>query len=344
MKGERTSDYDFELPTALIAQEPLAERSASRLMVVHRESDTIEHRRFSDVVDLIPAGDVLVLNTTRVLKARLLGRRASGARAEILLLKPVGDERWEAMVSPGGKLRPGRRVEIGPELWVEILEVTERRTRIVRLATTLTHADAIEKYGHVPLPPYITRADTPADAERYQTVYAVERGSVAAPTAGLHFSQELLADLAQRGVQRAGVVLHVGAGTFKPVEVEDPAAHVMHEESYAIPQASADAIGAAHSRGNKIWAVGTTSVRTLESAFEYSGAVRAMNGETRLFIRPPYQFRVVDRILTNFHLPRSTLLMLVAAFAGYDLTMRAYREAVEEGYRFFSYGDAMLVI
>lgn len=313
-------------------------------MVVHRERGTIEHRRFSDVVDLVPAGDVLVLNTTRVLKARLLGKRASGAPAEILLLKPVGDDRWEAMVSPGGKLRPGRRVEIGPELAVEILEITERRTRIVRLMTTLTHADAIERYGHVPLPPYITRADTPADADRYQTVYAIERGSVAAPTAGLHFSKELLDDLARRGVQRADVVLHVGAGTFKPVEVEDPAAHVMHEEWYAIPQASADAIAAARMRGNQIWAVGTTSVRTLESAFNDSGDVRAMNGETRLFIRPPYQFHVVDRMLTNFHLPRSTLLMLVAAFAGYDLTMRAYREAVAKGYRFFSYGDAMIVI
>lgn len=313
-------------------------------MVVDRESGTIEHRRFRDIVDLIPAGDLLVLNTTRVFRARLLGKRASGAPAEILLLKPLGDARWEAMVSPGGKLRPGRRIEIGPELSVEILELTERRTRIVRLATTLTETDAIEKYGHVPLPPYITRADTPADADRYQTVYAVERGSVAAPTAGLHFSQELLDDLARRGVQRAGVVLHVGAGTFKPVEVEDPAAHVMHEEWYAIPPTSADAIAAARSRGKQIWAVGTTSVRTLESAFDDSGAVQALNGETRLFIRPPYQFRMVDRMLTNFHLPRSTLLMLVAAFAGYDLTMRAYREAVAHGYRFFSYGDAMVII
>jgi S-adenosylmethionine:tRNA ribosyltransferase-isomerase len=184
VRGERTSDYEFDLPPTLIAQEPLADRSASRLMVVDRESGTIEHRRFSDIVDLIPAGDLLVLNTTRVFKARLLGKRASGAPAEVLLLKPLGDARWEAMVSPGGKLRPGRRIEIGPELSVEILEVTERRTRIVRLATTLTETDAIEKYGHVPLPPYITRPDTPADADRYQTVYAVERGSVAAPTAG----------------------------------------------------------------------------------------------------------------------------------------------------------------
>ena len=347
MRGERTSDYDYELPLGLIAQEPLPDRAASRLMVVHRENERIEHRRFSDVVDLIPAGDVLVLNTTRVMKARLLGERASGARAEVLLLKPVGDDRsdlWEAMVSPGGKLRPGRRVTIAPDLSVEILEITERRTRVVRLETTLPVATAIERYGHVPLPPYIMRPDTPADASRYQTVYARDGASVAAPTAGLHFSQEVLDALTRRGVERADVVLDVGAGTFKPVEPDDPAAHVMHEERYAIPAATASLIAVARARTSRAWAVGTTSVRTVESALDSSGAIRAGRGETRLFIRPPYQFRVVDRMLTNFHLPRSTLLMLVAAFAGYDLTMRAYREAVTNGYRFFSYGDAMLVI
>jgi S-adenosylmethionine:tRNA ribosyltransferase-isomerase len=344
VKGERTSDYEFELPASLIAQEPLADRAASRLMVVRRESDEIEHRHFSDIVDLIPAGDLLVVNTTRVLKARLLGKRASGAPAEFLLLKPLGDDRWEAMVSPGGKLRPGRQVEIGPELSVEILEITKRRTRVVRLVTPLTHGEAIEKYGHVPLPPYITRADTPADATRYQTVYAVERGSVAAPTAGLHFSHELLDELSRRRVHRAGVMLHVGAGTFKPVEVDDPAAHVMHEERFAVPLATAAAISAARERGAHVWAVGTTSVRTLESVAAADRNVRAMEGETSIFIRPPYNFRVVDRMLTNFHLPRSTLLMLVAAFAGYDLTMRAYREAVARGYRFFSYGDAMVIV
>ena len=347
MRGERTSDYEYALPPALIAQEPLPDRAASRLMVVLRESQRIEHLRFSDVVDLIPADDVLVLNTTRVLKARLLGQRASGARAEILLLKRVADDRndlWEAMVSPGGKLRPGRRVEIAPDLSVEILEVTERRTRVVRLATELPVATAIERYGHVPLPPYITRADTAADATRYQTVYAREGASVAAPTAGLHFSQDVLDELARRGVQRADVVLDVGAGTFKPVETEDPAAHLMHEERYAIPQATVDHVAAARAQGYRVWAVGTTSVRTLESAADHPGGIRAGTGETRLFIRPPYEFRVVDRMLTNFHLPRSTLLMLVAAFAGYDLTMRAYHEAVAHGYRFFSYGDAMLVI
>lgn len=313
-------------------------------MVVHRADERIEHRRFSDIIDLIPSGDLLVLNTTRVLKARLLGKRASGARAEILLLRPDGADTWEAMVSPGGKLRPGRRVEVGPDLAVEILEVTERRTRRVRLVTPLSHADALEKYGHVPLPPYITRADTPADAGRYQTVYARESGSVAAPTAGLHLSEELLDDLARRGVQRADVVLHVGAGTFKPVEVDDPASHVMHEETYWVPQPTASAIAETRARGNRVWAVGSTSVRTLETVAEETGVVRAGSGETRIFIRPPYRFRVVDRMITNFHLPRSTLLMLVAAFAGYDLTMRAYHEAIARQYRFFSYGDAMVLI
>jgi S-adenosylmethionine:tRNA ribosyltransferase-isomerase len=317
VKGAKTSDYEFELPRELIAQEPLAERAASRLMIVQRDTGRIEHARFGDLAQLVPAGDVLILNTTRVLRARLLGRRASGAPAEILLLAPRGDDVWEAMVSPGGKLKPGRIVEVANELRVEILEVTERRTRLVRLHTPLEVHAAIERFGHVPLPPYIERADAPADAERYQTVYASERGSVAAPTAGLHFTRELLAELEARGVRRAEVVLHVGAGTFRPVEVDDPSQHVMHEERYVVPEETAEAV---------------------------NDPLRATSGDTRLFIRPPYAFRVVDRMLTNFHLPRSTLIMLVAAFAGYDLTMRAYAEAVRERYRFFSYGDAMVIV
>jgi S-adenosylmethionine:tRNA ribosyltransferase-isomerase len=344
VNGTRTSDYDFDLPPQLIAQAPLADRSASRLMVVHRDSERIEHARFSDIVGLIPAGDLLVLNTTRVIRARLLGRRASGAPAEILLLKSTGENTWEAMVSPGGKLRPGRRVEIAPELSVEVLELTERRTRIVRLHTALPHEEALERFGHVPLPPYITRADTADDADRYQTVYARERGSVAAPTAGLHFTQDILDQLERRGVRRAHVVLHVGAGTFKPVEADDPARHVMHEEPFVVPRETADAVTATKRDGHSVWAVGTTSVRTLESAADADGKLRGTSGDTRLFIRPAYRFRVVDRMLTNFHLPRSTLVMLVAAFAGYELTMRAYQSAITERYRFFSYGDAMLII
>ena len=344
MNGDRTSDYEFDLPSELIAQEPLPDRTASRLMVVHRADDRIEHRRFVELADLIPAGSLLVVNTTRVLKARLLGRRKSGARAEVLLLKPLGDHVWEAMVSPGGKLRPGRRVEVGDDLAIEILDQTERRTRLVRLESPLSDADAIARHGHVPLPPYIDRADTSADESRYQTVYARQEGSVAAPTAGLHFSPDLLREIERRGVARAEVVLHVGAGTFKPVESDDPAAHVMHEESFAVPEQTASAIAAARARNASVWAVGTTTMRTLESAASGDGRVEPGEGTTALFIRPPFEFRVVERLITNFHLPRSTLLMLVAAFAGYDLTMRAYREAIAQRYRFFSYGDAMAIL
>lgn len=343
MNGTRTSDYDFDLPGRLIAQAPLEDRSASRLMVIDRAEGSIEHRRFVDLPELIPSGDLLVRNTSRVLNARLLGQRDSGAPAEILLLKRIGED-WEAMVSPGGKLKPGRRVTISPELWVEILELTERRTRLVRLHTSLSHDDAIARYGHVPLPPYIERADTASDAERYQTVYARESGSVAAPTAGLHFTPALLGSLARRGVELADVVLHVGAGTFKPVEVDDPAEHVMHEESFEIPSACAAAVAGARERNARVWAVGTTTVRALESSATSNRRVVPGANETRIFLRPSYEFRVVDAMITNFHLPRSTLLMLVAAFAGYDLVMRAYREAVEQEYRFFSYGDAMVIV
>ena len=340
----RTSDFDFHLPPERIAQRPLARRDESRLMVVDRQSGTIAHRQFRDLIDLIPAGDVLVLNRTRVVRARLLGTRSSGAPAEIMLLKPLGGNRYEAMVSPGGKLKPGRTVAIAPDFSVEILEITERRTRVVRLVGSGPVDALIERYGHVPLPPYIARADASDDAERYQTVYAREAGSVAAPTAGLHFTVQLLDDLARRGVRRAEVLLHVGAGTFKPVEVEHPAEHVMHEEWYSISDEAAAEIETIRATGGSVWAVGTTTVRTLESAADGEGRVVAGEGETTIFIRPPYRFRAVDRIVTNFHLPRSTLIMLVAAFAGYELTMTAYREAIASGYRFYSYGDAMAIV
>ncbi|MGQ0713857.1 MAG: tRNA preQ1(34) S-adenosylmethionine ribosyltransferase-isomerase QueA [Gemmatimonadaceae bacterium] len=343
-RGTRTSDYDFTLPADRIAQQPLERRDESRLLVVRRDTPSLEHRRFRDLAELIRPGDALVLNTTKVFRARLLGKRASGAGAEILLLRPLTDGRWEAMVSPGGKLRPGRAVSIAPGFDVEILEMTDRRTRIVRPLVEGSLADAIERHGHVPLPPYIARSDAPADAERYQTVYASAAGSVAAPTAGLHFTPELLAGLEARGVRRADVVLHVGAGTFKPVEVEDPAQHLMHEEWFSLPAETAATLNAVREFGGAIWAVGTTCARTLESAARDDGTFTAREGETRLFIRPPYRFRAVDRLITNFHLPRSTLVMLVAAFAGYGLTMRAYREAIDEGYRFYSYGDAMVVV
>jgi S-adenosylmethionine:tRNA ribosyltransferase-isomerase len=342
--GARTADYEFDLPRDRIAQTPQERRDQSRLMVVDRATGTIRHARFVDVASLIAPGDALAINTTRVMRARLLGTRESGGKAEVFLLKPLGDDRFEALVHPGGKLKAGRTVHVAPDLDVEILEVTERRSRVVRLRTSLPVLDAIERFGHVPLPPYIARADVAADAERYQTVYARESGSVAAPTAGLHFTPELLATLATNGVRRADLLLHVGAGTFKPVEADDPAEHVMHEEWYRIDDAAAATLNATRASGGNIWAVGTTSVRTLESAVKPDGSFEAASGDTRIFIRPPYEFRAVDKLITNFHLPRSTLIMLVAAFAGYDLTMRAYRTALDEGYRFYSYGDAMVVV
>jgi S-adenosylmethionine:tRNA ribosyltransferase-isomerase len=299
---------------------------------------------FSELPMIIAPGDALVLNTTKVMRARLLGTRDSGAPAEILLLRALGDGTWEAMVSPGGKLRAGRVVHVAEGFDVEIVSLTERRTRIVRLVTEGDPSAMIEKHGHIPLPPYISRADTVADAERYQTVYARESGSVAAPTAGLHMTEALLAQLDARGVRRVDVVLHVGAGTFKPVEVEDPADHPMHEEQYELSSESARTLNHIRETGNKIWALGTTSARALESAVHADGTFAESRAQTRLFVRPPYTFRGVDKLITNFHLPRSTLLMLVAAMAGYDLTMRAYGEAVDAGYRFYSYGDAMAIL
>ncbi|MCC6316174.1 MAG: tRNA preQ1(34) S-adenosylmethionine ribosyltransferase-isomerase QueA [Gemmatimonadaceae bacterium] len=340
----KTSDFDFHLPPERIAQSPAARRDGSRLMVVDRATGAIRHGRFPDLVDLMPRGDALVVNTTRVMRARLLGERDSGAPAEVLLLREEPDGRWEAMVHPGGKLKPGRRVRVAPGFDVVVEETTERRTRRVRLETALPVHEAIERHGHVPLPPYIDRPDAPEDAERYQTVYARSSGSVAAPTAGLHFTPDVLAALSAKGVARIDVLLHVGAGTFKPVEVEDPAEHVMHEEWCEVTASAASAIAGTRQHGGRVWAVGTTSVRTLESMATRDGLVREGTMSTRAFFRPGYRFRVVDHLVTNFHLPRSTLIMLVAAFAGYELTMEAYRIAIREGYRFYSYGDAMVVL
>jgi S-adenosylmethionine:tRNA ribosyltransferase-isomerase len=342
--GSRTSDYDYALPDARIAQHAVEPRDASRLMVVDRATGTLTHRHFRDLADLIPAGDALVVNTTRVFRARLLGHRDSGGQAEIFLLRPLGSDHYEAMVHPGGKLRPGKFVTVAPGFRVEIVEATPRRTRIVRLHTDGDSAEAVERHGHIPLPPYIGRADEPTDESRYQTVYAAQAGSVAAPTAGLHFTPELLERLARKGVARHDVLLHVGAGTFKPVQDEDPSAHLMHEEWAEVTAETARAMNETRARGGTLWAVGTTSTRVLESATDDAGIVHPMSRETNIFLRPPYRFRGVDHLITNFHLPRSTLVMLVAAFAGYELTMRAYRTAVEDEYRFYSYGDAMCLL
>ena len=341
--GSRTADYDFELPPELIAQTPAQKRDESRLMVLDRAAGTITHRKFADLPGYFSAGDALVLNTSKVIRARLLGTRDSGAPAEVMLIKSLGAGRYEAMVHPGAKLKPGRKIRVAPQLEVEILETTERRTRIVELHSELPPDEAIERFGHIPLPPYIRRGDESDDATRYQTVYAREPGSVAAPTAGLHFTEQVLDAIRQRDVSIAEVVLHVGAGTFMPVDVDDPADHVMHEESFSVSAETAQQLNAVRGRGGKVTAVGTTAVRTLESAIS-GGRFAAAAGETAMFIRPGYKFEAVDRLLTNFHLPRSTLLMLVAAFAGYGFAMEAYQTAIDERYRFYSYGDAMLIV
>ncbi len=313
-------------------------------MVVDRATGGITHHRFDELPTFLHPGDVLALNTTRVFKARLLGHRDSGAPAEIFLLRSLAGDDWEAMVQPGGKLKPGRRVHIAPGFSVEILHETERGTRVVRLLTSQgTIRSNLETHGHVPLPPYIARRDVAVDAERYQTVFARQEGSVAAPTAGLHFTTELLAKIEAQGVARADLLLHVGAGTFKPVEVDDPAGHLMHEEYYHVGTTAAELLTATRRSGGRVCAIGTTALRTLETVWRPDGRYEAGEGETRIFIRPPMQLRATDLLITNFHLPRSTLLMLVAATAGYDLTMHAYDVAVRERYRFYSYGDAMLI-
>lgn len=314
-------------------------------MVVDRASGAITHHHFRDLPKFLRAGDVLALNTTRVFKARLLGHRDSGAPAEIFLLRSLAGDTWEAMVQPGSKLKIGRQVHIAPGFSVEILDESERGTRVVRLITSEgTIRSMLELHGHVPLPPYITRRDTPADTERYQTVFARQEGSVAAPTAGLHFTPELLDALEEQGVARADLLLHVGAGTFKPVESEDPAEHQMHEEYYHVGATAAELLTATRIAGGRVCAVGTTAMRTLETVWRPEGRYSSGEGETKIFIRPPMRPKAVDLLVTNFHLPRSTLLMLVAATAGYELTMKAYRTAVAEKYRFYSYGDAMLVV
>jgi S-adenosylmethionine:tRNA ribosyltransferase-isomerase len=342
-----TSAFEFELPQSRIARFPQERRDESRLLALGRGDGALSHRVFRDLADLIPAGDALVLNETRVFPARLLGRRQGGGAGEVLLLNPVGsgeEPLWEAMVRPGAKLKPGRTLEVSEALSVEIVDSTADGTRVVRLVTPLAVEEALDRYGRIPLPPYMERAAEAADLERYQTVYARERGSVAAPTAGLHFTGPLLEALEGKGVRLVRLVLHVGAGTFRPVEVEDPAEHRMHSERYQVSAESARMLNEVRAAGGKLWAVGTTVTRTLETVTGADGVVRAGAGETALFIRPPYRFKAVDHLITNFHLPRSTLLMLVAAFAGYEPVMRAYREAIATGYRFYSYGDAMVIV
>lgn len=343
------SDFDYELPPDLIAQSPIEERTASRLLLVARERNAaggppmLEDLVFSDLLTLIPAGDLLVLNTTRVRQARLIGRRPSGAPAEVLLIRPAPEGGWLALGKPGSALEPGKRIEFESDVWVETVEVLadgHRRVRIVGASAE----DLMQRRGRVPLPPYITREPGPVDVSRYQTVYAKREGSVAAPTAGLHFTNQLLDALSARGVIIAGLDLEVGSGTFKPVETERIEEHPMHNERFEIPDRLAALTKEIRRLGGRIWAVGSTVVRALETAVGEDGVVRPGPGETSLLILPGYRFRAVDRLITNFHLPRSTLLMLASAFAGHDAIQAAYRHAIERRYRFYSYGDAMVIV
>lgn len=339
----RTADFEYEFPPEAVAQRPLPDRSASRLLILTRSTGAIEHTTFGSFASLPAPGDVLVLNVSRVIRARLRGRRDNGRAAEVLLVRPAEEDTWLAMVHPGGKLKTGRSVRFADGMTAEIVEVLSGGLRRVRFTGPLSVTELMERHGLTPLPPYIQRPADRADASRYQTVYAKEDGSVAAPTAGLHFTPDILAKLERRNVAIAEIVLHVGPGTFKPVESEDPWNHTMHAEWFAMPEEAAATIAHARSKGNRVWAVGTTVARVLETLGARDGIKRS-SGWTDLFIIPPYEFKVVDALLTNFHLPRSTLLMLVAAFAGYEATMRAYREAVAAGYRLYSYGDAMVVV
>jgi S-adenosylmethionine:tRNA ribosyltransferase-isomerase len=362
------ADFDFELPEELIAQAPPAVRGESRLLVLSRATNRIEHSRFSCIGDFLRAGDLLVVNNTRVFPARLLGRRVpSGGAVECLLLAlpdPPSDDTvarglqpsrtdeqvWDALVHPGQKLKPGAGMLFerdGVEIHGEVLDRHFHGRRTVRLWTADGRdlAAAIDAIGHIPLPPYIHRADTPDDRDRYQTVYARERGSVAAPTAGLHFTQPILESLQQRGIERAEITLHVGYGTFKPVRAERVEDHVVEPEIFTVDGQAAGAITRALRERRRVIAVGTTTVRALESLdVDADGLVHTTRGETALFIHPGREFRIVSGMVTNFHLPRSSLLMLVAALAGRERVLEAYREAVERRYRFYSYGDAMLIV
>ncbi len=341
----RTSDFDYELPRELIAQYPSERRDESRLLVLRRDRDEFEHRRFRDILEYLRPEDCLVLNESRVIPARLIGRKAlTGGRVEVFLLEPGTDDTWTALVRPGARVADGATIVFSENLSAVVESTLDEGKRKVRLLAEGDPLEELSAVGRVPLPPYIDREPEPVDVERYQTVYARVPGAVAAPTAGLHFTEKLLERAEDEGVRTARVILHVGLGTFRPVASDDPEEHHMDEERYELPEGAAAEINEARAAGGRIVAVGTTAVRVLESTADEGGEVRAGSGSTGLFIRPPYEFRAVDALVTNFHLPKSTLLMLVSALAGREKVLAAYREAVEAGYRFYSYGDAMLII
>ena len=338
--GLKTSDYYFDLPQELIAQDPLKDRAASRLLVMNTKTGEIEHRIFSDIKEYLKPGDTLVLNDTKVIPARLLGtKEGTGAGVEILLLKRLKANQWETLVRPGKKLKPGARVTFGDgSLKAVILDILEEGNRLVEFEYEGIFEEVLDRLGEMPLPPYITHKLE--DKNMYQTVYARYEGSAAAPTAGLHFTQELLDEIRAMGVNTAFVTLHVGLGTFRPVKVDDVTSHHMHTEWYQVSEEAAQLINRTHQQGHRVICVGTTACRTVESASDNDGMVHAGSDDTSIFIYPGYRFKVMDALITNFHLPESTLIMLVSAFAGREQVLGAYEEAIRLGYRFFSFGDA----
>lgn len=339
----KTSDFYYDLPKDLIAQTPVEPRDSSRLLVLGRESGSIQHKHFYDIIDFLVPGDLLVVNDSRVLPARIYGiKNETGAKVEFLLLKQISGNRWETLCKPGKKAKQGSKFTFGNGLLsATVAKVKSDGNRVVDFDSGENFFAALDKIGQMPLPPYIT--EELKDKERYQTVYSNELGSAAAPTAGLHFTKELLQKIADKGVNITYVTLHVGLGTFRPVKVDDVTKHKMHSEHYEIPKKTADLINKTKKNGGRIIAVGTTSCRTLESVASLYGEIKPCDGFTDIFIYPGYKFKVLDGLITNFHLPESTLIMLVAAFSGYDNIMNAYKVAVEEKYRFFSFGDAMFI-
>ena len=341
----RLSDFKFRVPEKLIAQEPVAQRDQSRLMVVDRSSGRIHDGRFCEIVDFFAPGDALVINETKVFPARLKGQKEkTDADIEVFLLRELNGSLWEVLVKPARKVRTGNTIYFQNDVQCEVVDNTTSGGRVVRFVCNGNFHDLVENFGEPPLPPYIKRPPRPEDRERYQTVYARVSGAVAAPTAGLHFTRELLDKIRARGVEIIPIVLHVGLGTFRPVVVEDLTRHRLDSEYFDVSPQSADAINRITENGGKIVAVGTTTTRVLETVANFNGGVRAESNWTDKFIYPPYNFKVVDCLITNFHLPCSTLLMLVSAFADHDLIMKAYRHAIRKKYRFYSYGDAMLIL
>ena len=335
------SDFDYDLPEELIAQRPIEPRNFSRLMILNPSRQTIDHEHFYDLKKFLTAGDTLIFNDTRVIPARLIGHKSTGARAEIFLLRRLDATTWESLVKPGRKIAEGAEIFFGSELSCNVVGRTNFGGRIVQFKFNGVFEEILDRLGETPLPPYIhEKLD---DSERYQTVYNRERGSAAAPTAGLHFTAEQMRELKNFGINLGFVTLHVGLGTFRPVQVETIEQHQMHEEFFSIPQATADLIRETKLRGGRVIAVGTTSIRTLEAAALDKNSVAVGSSSTKIFIYPGYEFKIVDALITNFHLPKSTLLMLVSAFAGRDFILQAYREAVKDCYRFFSFGDAMFI-